>query len=215
MPRDPNKGNQKQSRNQQAIQKSSASWLHQSPDWPVYQVLLSEGWDKQDELATALVARQSPRSGKIAVASFLVDLACMGVKSSFVRICKSPEEYQRRVLRSLSEEQTFKPADFDLVAKIVAEGLAYAEKLGISPDPEYHQAQRLLAGANPAACTVDVPLGGPEGKPHFIAGPYDDVEQIMATLTRTVGPEGFNYTVFQKDPMPMPDIGGLFGMQKK
>jgi hypothetical protein len=178
-------------------------------------VLLSEGWEKQDELATTLVARQSPRSGKIAVASFLVDLSCMGVKSAFVRICKSPEEYQRRVLRSLSEEQTLKPAELDLVAKIVAEGLAYAEKLGISPDPEYHQARLLLQGANPDACTVEVPLGGSEGKPHFIAGPYDDVEQIMANLTRTVGPEGFNYTIYQKEPMPMPDIGGLFGMQKK
>jgi hypothetical protein len=84
---------------------------------------------------------------------------------------------------------------FDLVAKIVTEGLAYAERYGLSPDPEYRQASLLLSGANPAVCDVEVPLGGPDGKPLFVPGPYDDVAQVVATLTRTVGPEGFDLDV--------------------
>jgi len=29
----------------------------------------------------------------------------------------------------------------------------------------------------------------------YIAGPYDDVERIMATLTRKLGPDGFAFLV--------------------
>ncbi len=199
MARDPNKGQKPPQASQPADRTSGVSWLHQCPAWPVYEVLLSENWAKEGELATMLVARQSPRSGKIAVASFLVDLLCMGVKSSFVRICKSPEDYERRVLRSLKKHQNFRAAELDLVAKIIAEGLDYAQQLGIAPDPEFYHAQPLLAGANPQACTVHVPLGSSSGKPHFMAGPYDNVEQIIARLTRAVGPDGYYYTVYEKE----------------
>ncbi|NJL32866.1 MAG: hypothetical protein HC893_02175 [Chloroflexaceae bacterium] len=83
------------------------------------------------------------------------------------------------------------PASFDLAAKIVRDGLAYAERLGFSPDPEYHQARLLLAGANPDACTIPVPVGGKAGKPVYMPGPHDNVEHIVSILTQAVGPNGF------------------------
>ncbi len=67
--------------------------------------------------------------------------------------------------------------------------------MGLSPDPEYHQARLLLTGANPEACDTPVPLGGPEGKPFFVAGPHDNVPRIIAQLTRAVGADGFHYLV--------------------
>lgn len=201
MPRDPKAGKKKQTARQpgKGDKPGGVSWLYQCPQWPVYEVLLAENWQQEDVFATSLIARQSPRSGKIAVASFLVDLLCMGVKSAFVRICKSPEDYIRRVRTPLTRDQSMQAAEFDLVVKIITEGVSYAERLGLSPDPEYQQAKLLLAGANPAACAVEVPLGGSEGKPHFMAGPYDNIEQITTLLTRAVGPDGFYIT------MPAPE----------
>jgi hypothetical protein len=38
-------------------------------------------------------------------------------------------------------------ASFDLVAKIVREGLTYANLLGFEPHPDYHDAALLLEGA--------------------------------------------------------------------
>ena len=193
MPRDRHKGLAR--RGAPAAAPAGGSWLQQSQDWPVYEVLLSQDWDRQEALAVALVARRSPRSGKIAAASFLVDLACLGVKSAFVRLCASPDDYARRLRQRLVQTQPMQPASLDLVAKIVTEGEAYARRLGLSPDPEYDQARLLLAGANPEACDTPVPLGGPEGKPFFVAGPHDNVPRIIAQLTRAVGADGFHYLV--------------------
>lgn len=191
MPRDPGKSKQKRADTRKTNQPKATSWLYQCPSWPLYEVLLSEDWDKEGALPTMLVARQSPRSGKIATAAFLVDLGCLGIKSTFVRICKSPDDYTRRVRDAISNDQTLLPADVNLVAKIIAEGLAYGQRLGFTPDPEYNQASLLLAGAEPAACDVEVPLGGPEGKPLYIPGPYDNIERIATTLVRAVGEDGF------------------------
>jgi hypothetical protein len=197
MPRNPNKNQKRQQGTTRATPQGGTSWLHQSTNWPLYAVLLSKDW-QETYLTSVLVARQSPRSGKIGAAAFLVDRACLGVKSAFVRICKSPEDYVKRVREPMLKDQDMEDMEldaFDLVAKIITEGLAYAERLGLSPDPEYRQASLLLSGANPAACDVEVPLGGSGGKPLFVPGPYDNMGQVVATLTRTVGPDGFDLDV--------------------
>jgi hypothetical protein len=201
MPRNPQRARQRQKSSSPAEQPASRSWLRQSPTWPVYEVLLSEKWYETPNLATVLVARQSPRSGKIAVAVFLVDLACTGVKSTFVRLCKSSDDYERRVrapiMRDQAEDQPLEPVDFDMAAKVVLEGLGYAEHLGLSPDPEFQQARLLLAGAEPEACEEHIPLGGTGERPLYIPGPYDNMEHIISALVRTVGPEGFDMDVSQ------------------
>lgn len=199
MPRDPGKSRKQPPPARRQTRTGAISWLHQCPSWPIYEVLLSDDWHNGVALVSALVARQSPRSGKIAAAAFLVDLQCMGIKSSFVRLCKSTDDYARRLRSSLLQRQPMQPAELDLVAKIIAEGLAFAQQLGLTPDPEYRQALPLLEGANPAACDAEIPLGGSEGKPHFVAGPYDNIDHIIATLTHAVGPEGFDFTVYQPE----------------
>ncbi len=169
------------------------SWLYQSPQWKLYEVLLSLAWEDENEIPSMLVARQSPRSGKIAAATFTVDLRCLGVRTAFVRICKNPDDYERRLREPLLAEQYMQPADLNLVARIIQVGKEYAAALGFTPDPEYEQASRLLAGANPAACSVPVVGGGRDGRPVYNARPNDRVEHVLATLTRAVGPEGFRY----------------------
>ena len=198
MPRDAHSRSDRrlaQVRDERTPAAAGGTWLQQSQAWPTYEILLSAGWDREGALVTALVARQSPRSGKIAAATFLVDLACLGVKSAVVRLCKSPQDYATRLRRSALQAQPLQPASLDLLAKIVAAGEEYARQLGFSPDPEYQQAQLLLAGAHPETCAMTVPLGGPEGKPLFVAGPYDNVPRVMAQLTRAVGEEGFHYVL--------------------
>jgi hypothetical protein len=199
MARNPQQGprNKKQAPRQAAT--GGTSWLYQSPNWPVYEVLLSEDWDKERAIPTIVVARQSPRSGKIATAAFMVDLGCTGVKSAFVRICKSPDDYARRLREPLLKDQEFATVELDLAAKIIAEGLAYAERLGFSPDPEYRQASLLLAGADPDACAEEIPLGSDDGRPLYVPGPHDNVEQALATLTRAVGPDGFQVYMQEHD----------------
>lgn len=196
MPRDPNKPPaRRKAERATEVAPQSASWLQQSADWPVYEVLVSRDRASDRELVTILVARRSPRSGKIAAASFLVDLACLGVKSAFVRICKSPADYDERMRSRVLELQPMQPASLDLAAKIVQAGIEYAQSLGFNPDPEYQQASLLLNGADIEHCPDPVEVGGPDGKPLYVAGPNDNVERIMNHLLRTRGPDGFHYVL--------------------
>lgn len=139
-----------------------------------------------------LVARRSG-SGQIAAGSFLVDLGCLGVKSAFASLLDSRFEYEQKLRRRITSQQSMMSADLNLIAKIIREGIAYARELGFSPDPDYRDAMAVLGDADPDACPDEIPLGGEDGKPLFIAGPYDDVPAIMAQLTKLCRPDGFTY----------------------
>jgi hypothetical protein len=162
--------------------------------WPLYEVLLSPTWQDAAQLTSVWVARRAPDSEKAAVAYLLVDLACLGVKSAQVKRFSTMADYNEFRVKSM-RVQPMAPADLDLVAKVVYTALNYAWDLGFKPDFVFNQAEALLAGADPTRCATQVPVGGPEGKPFFINGPYDDVDRIIATLRRTVGDGNFNYMI--------------------
>ena len=175
-------------------------------EWPVYEVLLSRGWDQEAALITILVARRSFRSGKVAAGLFLVDLACLGVKNAQVVLFKDVAEYNAGLRAHALRLQPMAPADLNLAAKIILTGLEYATSLGFKPHPVFAQAQPLFSGADPAACQTPVPTGGPEGKPFFVNGPNDDVDRIMAQLRRAVGEGNFHYLIQgSKEDLGLPD----------
>ncbi|MBC8446447.1 MAG: hypothetical protein H8D78_01730 [Chloroflexi bacterium] len=165
--------------------------LRASGGWPLHECLLTEEWQEERAITQILVARRSP-AGQIATGTFLVDLGCLGVKSAFGRLFDSRQEYEELRNGMMSRQDMIK-ADVNLVAKIVREAIAYAQELGFKPDPDYRDAMLVLGDADPDACDAPIPLGGKDGKPFFFAGPYDDVDRIMAKLRRKLGPDGFHF----------------------
>ena len=166
--------------------------LSKAASWPLHEVLISESWRDPKELTQILVVRRGP-AGWYAVGSALVDQACLGVKSAFGRVV---DELEYRELRSrMMETQELIPGDINLAAKIIREAIAYARSFGIEPDPDVRETLILLGDADPDACQEKIPLGGPEGKPIFIAGPYDNVPKILKTLEKHLGPDGFTYII--------------------
>jgi len=180
---------------QAALPAKPAGGMALAAKWPVHEVLLSRGWDQQGALATILVARRSPVTNKVAAGLFLIDLACLGVKNAQVKLFAGPAEYQAGLRAHALKIQSMEPAEFDLVAKIIATGLEYAANLGFKPNPVFTQAQHLLSGADPVTSDTPVPTGGPEGKPFFVSGPYDDTRRIVDQLTRAVGTGNFHFMV--------------------
>ena len=162
-----------------------------SGSWALHECLLTKGWQKEGEIVQILVARRSPE-GQIATGTFLVDLGCLGVKSAFGSLFNTRREY-RELRASITSQQKMAKADIDLVAKIIREAVASAKELGFRPDPDFRDAMPVLGNADPDACDVQIPLGGKDGKPFFVAGPYDNVDQIMSKLTRKLGPDGFHF----------------------
>ena len=165
------------------------------------EALVNTDWPDAAALVSVIVARESPRSRKVGAATFLVDLGCLGIKNSIVRLFPSPRDYANGMRRDMLARQEFHAIDFDLAAKIVLTGEAYARSLGLTQPADAAQAKLLLAGADPTACTIPVRSGGPDGKPHYISGPYDDPQRIVAQLTRTLGEGNFHYTVFLDGPV--------------
>jgi hypothetical protein len=122
-----------------------------------------------------------------------VDLGCLGVKSAFASLFDSRREYEQKLRDGVMSQQSMIRTDLNLVAKIIREAIAYADELGFKPDPDYRDAMLVLGDADADACDVPIPLGGKDGKPFFFAGPYDNVDRIMAKLTRKLGPDGFHF----------------------
>jgi hypothetical protein len=166
--------------------------LRAAGHWPLHECLLSKAWQQPEEITQILVARRSP-TGQIGVGAFLVDLGCLGVKNAFADLFDSQREY-KKLRRELMEGQAMIKADLNLAAKIIHEAIAYAGELGFKPHRDYRDAMLMLGDADPEACDESIPLGK-DGKPFFVAGPYDNVDQIMSKLTHKLGPHGFHYLV--------------------
>jgi hypothetical protein len=173
---------------------SPRALLRASGSWPLHECLLAQEWQEEGAITQILVARRSP-SKQIVTGTFLVDLGCLGVKSAFASLFDTQREYEQKLRSEMVARQSMVKTDPNLVAKIIREAIAYANNLGFKPDPDYRDAMLVLGDANPDACEVSIPLGGKDGKPVFIAGPYDNVDQIMAKLTRKLGPDGFHFFV--------------------
>lgn len=161
---------------------------------PVIEVLVSRDWAKHGELVQVLVARGKP-GGPVAVGVFLVDLGCLGVKSAFSAVLSGEFSYRSGIRWSVTDVQPMMPADLDLAAKIVREGVGYARSLGFEPDPDHERAASVLHGSDPDACRASVPLGGEDGNPYYFAGPDDDSQAILRKLAERFGWDGFHFTV--------------------
>jgi hypothetical protein len=166
--------------------------LRAAAAWPLHECLISRDWKSGEDLVQILVARQSP-SGSLAGGVFLVDLGCLGVKSAFASLFRTFAEYEALRQRVMST-QPLVHGDLDTAAKLIREAIAYARRLGFEPDPDYWEASILLADANADASNAQIPLGR-NGKPFFVAGPYDNAAKIIAKLSRAVGPGNFDYVV--------------------
>ena len=166
--------------------------LQKAVHWPVMECLITEAWRETEALTQIAIARQSP-TGYIVVAGFIVDLACLGVKNALTVGFASLSQYRQQYRNSLMDSQPMTTCSLDLAAKVINTGIDYAKSLGFSPHPDSQEALTLLQDAQPEACNEEVPVGGQNGKPFFIAGPYDDVEDVIATLEQHVGSGNYDY----------------------
>jgi hypothetical protein len=144
-------------------------------------------------LGQVLLSRQLA-NGYVAVAVFLVDRYCLGVKDAFAEIL-SRFQYDSKFVREMRGRYPVKDVTPAAVRKLVERAVAYAQDLGLPPHADYHKAKLLFGDIDASTCTEEFEFGK-DGKPFFISGPYDTPErsqQILNTLARTRGSEQFDY----------------------
>lgn len=172
---------------------SEKGMLRQSSQWPLLECLISAEWQDPMQLTQICIARQSP-SGDIAAGVFLLDLACLGAKTAYGRILTSQRQYREEIRDRMVHNQEMISCDVDMAAKIIEEGIDYAQSLGFKPDKDIKYAYLVLGKTNPEKyANLEVPLGGEEGKPFFVSGPYDDADRIIRVLNRKVGEGNYNF----------------------
>ena len=178
--------------------------ISQAADWKLLGCWVNDDWDNYQSLNHLIIARQNG-AGLIAAGVFLIDLACLGVKDAFARGFSSEYRFQHELLDHMNQMHTMQECTLDFAAKMVNTAVVYARGLGFEPHKDIRKPQRLLGDAQPENCEDIILTGGIDGKPTFINGPYDNVNQIRRTLDRTVG-EGNYETVMMS---PLGGFGGL------
>ncbi len=167
--------------------------LRLAATWPVMECWVNRDWRDPMKLNQIVLARRDPHTGMVALASYLVDRACLGIKNALVANFPTAQEYREQYLRGVQERQDMIQVDVNLAAAIIKAGLDYAASLDFRPHRDYAEAAILLGDADPTAVTEEIPVGGSEGKPFFVAGPYDNSTKIIAHLERLLGPEGYHF----------------------
>jgi hypothetical protein len=162
--------------------------------WPVFECLISAGWRNTAQLTHIIIAKEPPFGGAVCCV-FLVDLGCLGPKSAFVTQFRTRVEYETEFRSLMTNQHPMIPIEYPLAVKIILESLQYAKHLGFEVPPPVHKTLGALGSMEVASgCHQEIPLGGTDGLPSYVAGPDDDVAQILATLNHTCGPGKFYFT---------------------
>lgn len=149
-----------------------------------------------------VVFSRAMSTGPVAVASFLVDSYCLGVKDVFAEILPH-SAYDDKYLRRMTADMPSRSVAPAEARKLLEEAVAYAREIGFSPHPDYPRAMILFGDIDAADSDAHFQFGK-DGKPFFISGPNDSPEQckqIVAILSKTCGPGLFDYLVVGTETM--------------
>jgi hypothetical protein len=166
-------------------------------------------------IGQVLLSRALP-NGTVAVAVFLVDRYCLGVKDAFGAVL-GRSSYDERFVRQTRAQFVMQDVTPAAARKIVENSVAYAHDGGLPPHADYQKVKILFGDINASECQEEFEFGK-DGKPFFVAGPHDGparCRQIVNILTRTCGPDGFHYLIPFGDPgtmLPNDQAGDMDGL---
>jgi hypothetical protein len=132
-------------------------------------------------------------SGRRALAAFLVDVHCLGVKDAFFRELDEPE--LEMYLAALNEAAPLEPADPCHARKLLRDAVAYARSLGLGPHADYAACELLFGAHSADDCAAEFSFGV-DGRPVYMPGPGEtpmQIRQRLRRLFRRLGPDGFDF----------------------
>jgi len=159
----------------------------------LHSCIADSNWDQG--IGQVHLTRTLP-DGRVAVAIFLVDRFCLGVKNAIAEIVPRAT-YDIRYSPPVSGDNKAKPYPPAAVRKYVEGAVPYARDLGFEPHEDYHVAKHIFGDIDPTTSSETFEYGQ-DGKPNYISGPNESpqrVREIMATLLRARGPGGYDFLV--------------------
>lgn len=141
-------------------------------------------------------SRRAP-DGRYAMAGFLVDAFCLGVKNALYTILEAGKYASALERIFSSSEERFERQHPGCARKLVEGAVAYARDLGFDPHPDYEIAKAILGDVDASACPVRFTFGK-DDKPFYVCGPHDSLSvqrRIVTQLERRCGSDGFHFMV--------------------
>ena len=185
----------KRNEEQRAVTRMHSSGLRGQMEaaqhWPVIQSrVASRLWEHG--IGEALLVRRGP-GGVTAYALFLLDVYCLGVKNVIAHA--APIDVAANWLSGVHERcGPWTDVSPEHVRKLVEESVGYALSLGLAPHRDCPAALLIFGKLDSSQCAKQFAFGR-KGKPMYVAGPHDSesrIREILGTLTRTCGPDGFH-----------------------
>ena len=177
---------------QQSMSFSAPAIIRRSRAFPILECWISEQWKGGSGLVQILLARQQP-NGKICCGSYLIDQYCLGLKDTFAKTNLSADRYQE-LHKKMDSRQKMTTCPIELAHQMVYASIDYAAQFGFEPQSDWAQSQYLLQPRGELEEPYQLPFGK-DGKPFFISGPYDNVEQIIKQLDKTAGPGNYDVVI--------------------
>ena len=118
---------------------------------------------------------------------YLVDKYCLGLKNTFARAGFSRARYHDEVPGKLFHEMKSTKCPVELAHQMIYASIDYAAQFGFTPEKDYALTQYMLAPRGELEEPYDLTFGR-NGKPFFVAGPYDNATHIIKQLEKTAGP---------------------------
>lgn len=158
---------------------------------PVHECYVSKGLFEIG-IGNVVLSRKMP-DGNIAFSIFLVDTFCLGIKNALFAV-RPQSDYDDKI-NNYKLRENLEKMHPSCVRKLIERAVAYAKDLGFNPHPDYRLARQIFGDIDREACPMSFEFGR-DGKPWFIAGPYDTPEKckmILNTLKKRFGKEDFHY----------------------
>ncbi len=168
--------------------------FHDASAFPILHCCAAADLWKQG-LGNVLVSRHVANN-MVAFAVILVDVYCLGVKNVMIDVVPRAR-YDRDVYGRIADQARLVPLKPECARKLVEGAVAYAMEFGLTPHRDYHTAKLIFGDVDPTACTEQYRYGK-DGKPFFVAGPYDGpakCRQILLALENRLGPDGYHFVM--------------------
>jgi hypothetical protein len=179
--------------------------------FPVAQCLVGEGIQDGGGMGVIYLTRQI-NGGQIAMMFLLIDSFCLGVKDAGARFC-TPSEFDELIDRAGTSE-TLRPVAPEFARKLAEDALAYAQTIGFSPHADYRKVAPFWGDIDASRCAETFTFGL-DGRPNFVAGPFDDDARqnfVFRRLRETVGEGNFGFIISPDaagEMFDMPDFESL------
>jgi hypothetical protein len=129
------------------------------------------------------------------MASFLLDVYCLGIKNVIFRALEASElAFFITNMEATSPFVAIDPCD---ARKLLRDLALWAQSMGIAPHRDFAAAERLFGDVRWETSAATFQFGR-DGKPLYVAGPNDSPVQIrrrLDDLRNRLGDEGFHYIV--------------------